>query len=67
MNRPEAWYDKRQRMWAIQLTHWPDPLTYWRGETGDIRYFITAQEAYDAHAKASTTGSSVPADPARGD
>jgi len=45
-DRPTAWYDRRERMWCIQLT--AHPATYWRDDTGAIRYYLTAQDAYDA-------------------
>jgi len=54
MNRPTAWYNKRTRMWALQLSKGPTTATYLRDETGDIRYFLTAQDAYDAYAAKDT-------------
>jgi hypothetical protein len=43
---PNAWYNKLAREWCLYIAE-QEP---WRDDTGAIRYFLTAQLAYDAHA-----------------
>lgn len=49
-SQPLAYYSQASRDWVLQLT--ARPITYWLDDDGQPLHFLTAQDAYDAHAAA---------------
>lgn len=50
-NLPIAWYNKRERMWGLIISgDKPVEGAMWTWPNGGLRYFLTAQDAYDAYA-----------------